>query len=90
VDKQTLEQRHSFTCHKTRILNKATKKPTNSLPILFYNTSKHFAVRYTFRDLRLLGDTKTPAGLRAKCPVFVRPKKVLLSKFTGTPEHKFL
>ena len=90
VDKQTLEQRHNITCHRTRILNKATKKPTNPLPILFYNISKYLSFRCIFRDLRFLMGTKPPAGLRAKCSVFVRPKKVLLSKFTETPERKIL
>ena len=37
VGKQTMDQRHSATCHSTRNLNKATKKPQN--PCLFFSTT---------------------------------------------------
>jgi hypothetical protein len=65
---------------QTPILNKATKKTTNRLPILFYNISKYFAVRYIFRDLRFLMGTETLVGLRAKCLVLCSAQKSITVK----------
>lgn len=89
VDKQTLDQRHSFTCHKTQSSTKPPRNPqTPAYSILQHSETFSCPIHIPRFTIRV--STKALQVFVESVLFFVRPQKVLYSKFTETPEHKIL